>query len=61
MITQRLTQNADGTCTLVLAADMASGPELVSLSQELGRREDVETEGTLIYLPPEPIVNPQPE
>jgi hypothetical protein len=60
MITQRLTQNANGSVELVMTADMTSGTELVSLSQQLGNRDDVITEGTLIYLPSEPIANPDP-
>lgn len=59
MITQRVTQAADGTVLLSLAADQASATELIEMYDRLGQRGDVRSDGKVIELPPAPVFDPE--
>lgn len=53
MLSQQITQNADGSGKLlVTAADTQAFIELVSLQAELSTRPDIETNGPIVVLPP---------
>ena len=55
MISQQITQNADGSGKLeITCADQLSFPELVSLANELSIRPGIVTNGTITVLPPAP-------